>query len=87
MAELDWNTCMAFVFAAEGGYVDDPLDPGGATNLGITLDELSLWRHTAVTKADVKGARQGRGHRDLSHRLLERDAVQRFARGRRPHGV
>ena len=54
MAEADWNSCMAFVFSAEGGYVDDPLDPGGATNLGITLAELSHWRHTAVTKDDVK---------------------------------
>jgi lysozyme family protein len=54
MAEANWNTCLAFVFAAEGGYTDDPQDPGGATNLGITLDELAIWRHTAVTKDDVK---------------------------------
>ena len=54
MAEADWDSCMAFVFASEGGYVDDPLDPGGATNLGITLAELSIWRHTAVTKNDVQ---------------------------------
>jgi lysozyme family protein len=54
MADANWNSCLAFVLAAEGGYVDDPQDPGGATNLGITLDELSQWRHTAVTKADVQ---------------------------------
>lgn len=54
MADTNWNTCLAFVLSAEGGYVDDPLDPGGATNLGITLAELSAWRHTAVTKADVQ---------------------------------
>jgi lysozyme family protein len=54
MAEANWNQCLAFVFAAEGGYTDDPMDPGGATNLGITLNELSVWRHTAVTKADVQ---------------------------------
>lgn len=54
MAEANWDACLAFVLAAEGGYVDDPMDPGGATNLGITLQVLSIWRHTAVTKADVQ---------------------------------
>jgi lysozyme family protein len=51
---VNWNACLAFVLASEGGYVDDPQDPGGATNLGITLAVLSQWRHTAVTKADVQ---------------------------------
>ena len=54
MADTDWDASLAFVFSVEGGYTDDPMDPGGATNLGITLDELSVWRHTAVTKADVQ---------------------------------
>ena len=54
MADADWSGCLAFVLAAEGGYVDDPMDPGGATNLGITLEALSQWRHGAVTKDDVK---------------------------------
>jgi lysozyme family protein len=54
VAEANWDACLAFVLAAEGGYVDDPMDPGGATNMGITLQVLSTWRHTAVTKADVQ---------------------------------
>ena len=54
MADQNLDVCLAFVFAEEGGYTDDPMDPGGATNLGITLDELSRWRHTAVTKDDVR---------------------------------
>jgi len=54
MADADWNACLAFVLAAEGGYVDDPMDPGGATNLGITLDVLRQWRRGAVTKDDVR---------------------------------
>jgi lysozyme family protein len=32
----------------EGGYTDDPHDPGGPTNLGITLAELAEWRGTAI---------------------------------------
>lgn len=31
----------------EGGYVNDPLDRGGATNMGITLD---TWRHYGYDK-------------------------------------
>ena len=54
MADADWNACLAFVLAAEGGYVDDPMDPGGATNFGITLDVLRQWRHGPVTKDDVR---------------------------------
>ncbi|MBV9248730.1 MAG: glycoside hydrolase family 108 protein [Acetobacteraceae bacterium] len=54
MAAANFDVCLEFVFKEEGGYVDDPLDPGGATNLGITLNVLSEWRHTAVTKADVQ---------------------------------
>jgi lysozyme family protein len=54
MAAANQNACLAFLFPEEGGFSDDPLDPGGATNLGITLDELSAWRHAAVTVQDVK---------------------------------
>ena len=38
----------------EGGYSDNKLDPGGATNMGVTLETLSLSRGKAVTKADVR---------------------------------
>jgi lysozyme family protein len=34
--------------------VDNPLDPGGATNMGITMSTLTAWRHSAVSKADVQ---------------------------------
>jgi lysozyme family protein len=35
--------CVAFTLASEGGYVDNPADPGGATNLGITLATYRQW--------------------------------------------
>jgi lysozyme family protein len=38
----------------EGGYVDHPKDPGGATNLGITIGTLSGWLGRPATKAEVK---------------------------------
>lgn len=43
-----------WVFEEEGGYVDHPKDPGGATNLGITHKTLSAWRGRPVSKQDVR---------------------------------
>jgi len=40
----DWfDICLAFTLREEGGYVDDPADPGGATNMGITLATYREW--------------------------------------------
>jgi lysozyme family protein len=36
-ANDSFNLAVAFVLKHEGGFVDDPDDPGGATNLGISL--------------------------------------------------
>lgn len=45
---------MPQLFKHEGGYIDHPRDPGGATNLGITLATLRNWRGKPVSKADVR---------------------------------
>lgn len=47
------------IVGREGGYVDDPDDPGGPTNHGVTLHSLrrlgtDLTGDGAVTRADVK---------------------------------
>lgn len=39
-----FDTALRFVLAHEGGYSDDPNDPGGATNLGITQRVYDAWR-------------------------------------------
>ena len=38
-----FDTCLAFTLREEGGYMDDPADPGGATNMGITLATYRQW--------------------------------------------
>lgn len=35
---------LSFVLAREGGYVNHPSDPGGATNLGVTQRTYDNWR-------------------------------------------
>ncbi len=47
------------IVAREGGFVNDPDDPGGATNFGVTIQTmrrlgLDLDRDGAVTEADVR---------------------------------
>ena len=49
-----FNACIAFTLANEGGFVDNPRDPGGATNFGVTLDGLSDWRGARCSVADVR---------------------------------
>jgi lysozyme family protein len=54
MAKSNFAAVMTEEFRHEGGYVDHPKDPGGATNMGITLATLSDHRKRKVTKAEVR---------------------------------
>lgn len=54
MAKGNLQRCLEIVFPFEGGYVDHPRDPGGATNMGITFNVLKAWRGGAITKQDVR---------------------------------
>jgi lysozyme family protein len=52
--ETNFNRSVKLVLRSEAGFVDDPKDPGGATNLGITIAVLKKWRGHAVSKEDVR---------------------------------
>ncbi|TFZ55893.1 hypothetical protein E4V01_20460 [Methylorubrum sp. Q1] len=54
MAAASFERALALVLAHEGGYVDHPADPGGATNLGVTIGTLSDWLGRPASKAEVK---------------------------------
>lgn len=44
MSEASWPTALAKVLAKEGGYSNNPHDPGKATNFGITQSVYNSWR-------------------------------------------
>lgn len=51
----DWDRALSFVLCLEGGYVDDPDDAGGATNMGITQATLDRAAARGVAAAaDVR---------------------------------
>lgn len=54
MASASLERSIMLVFGHEGGYVNNPRDPGGPTKFGITQATLMAWRKKAVTAADVK---------------------------------
>lgn len=54
MAVDNFDRAMTLVFVSEGGFVHDPRDPGGATNLGVTKKTLEHERGQSVTVADVR---------------------------------
>jgi len=51
---MSFEACLPVILASEGGFVDDPHDPGGATNLGVTLATLCGWFGRAASIADVE---------------------------------
>jgi lysozyme family protein len=54
MAADNFETCFNFILEFEGGFTNDPRDPGGATNLGVTQATLSAFLGRQATIAEVK---------------------------------
>jgi len=54
MATDTFGRALSLVLKHEGGYVDHARDPGGATNLGVTIGTLSAWLGRPATKAEVR---------------------------------
>lgn len=55
MAASNFERAFVLVLKHEGGYVDHPADPGGATKLGVTQATLTAYLNRVCTKDDVRG--------------------------------
>lgn len=54
MTASNRDICIARVLAHEGGYSNNPSDPGGPTNFGITLADARAYWKAKATAADVR---------------------------------
>jgi lysozyme family protein len=75
--------CLAFTLQAEGGWSDNPSDPGGCTMSGITLRSFQNWKKNAsLTCADL-----ARIESDTVSSFYENEFWLALAGGRLPVGV
>lgn len=54
MTDRNFARALPLVLKHEGGYVDHPKDPGGATNKGVTLATFRRYVKADGTKADLR---------------------------------
>jgi lysozyme family protein len=52
--DATFQRALSLVLADEGGFVNDPQDPGGATNHGVTLSTYRQLMKPGATVADLK---------------------------------
>jgi lysozyme family protein len=50
----NWDSCFAMVIKSEGGFVNNPKDPGGMTNLGVTRTAWQGYLNRDVTEAEMR---------------------------------
>lgn len=73
----------AQIVAREGGFVDDPDDPGGATNYGVTIGTLrrlglDLTKDGKVDKADVRALTQAQAQQIFLRHYFRRPGLDRL---------
>lgn len=50
----NWDACFDMVIKSEGGFVNNPKDPGGMTNLGVTRSAWEAYLKRTVTEAEMR---------------------------------
>ena len=78
MAAETFDRALALVLDLEGGFIDHPSDPGGATNLGITRATLAKARGLPVSVGDVRAltrAEAGTIYRRLYWDIVKADEL------------
>lgn len=72
------------VLRREGGFVDHPDDPGGATNFGVTQAALERWRGRPVTREEVAALPVAEAREILAADYVRRPGIDRFSPALRP---
>ncbi len=77
------------ILAREGGFVDDPDDPGGATNHGITIGTarrlgLDLDHDGDVDADDIRALKAGQARDIFLNEYYQRPAIHRLPEPLRP---
>ena len=63
MASPAFHESLPFILRWEGGYVNHPADPGGATNRGVTQKVYDAWRaRQGLAGRDVRQLEDGEMH-------------------------
>jgi lysozyme family protein len=50
----NFENCFSMVIKSEGGFVNNPKDPGGMTNLGVTRSAWEAFLNRSVTEAEMR---------------------------------
>jgi len=50
----NWPNAFALMLKSEGGYVNNPADPGGRTNLGVTQATWESWVGRPSDEAEMR---------------------------------
>jgi len=51
----NWDNAFKLMLKSEGGYVNNPADPGGMTNLGVTKATWENWVGRESDEAEMRG--------------------------------
>lgn len=51
----NWDNAFKLMLKSEGGYVNNPADPGGMTNLGVTKATWENWVGRESDEAEIRG--------------------------------
>ena len=78
----NWQTSFNNLIKHEGGYVNNPNDPGGRTNLGVTQDVWEDWVDRTVTEDEMRQLTA-----DKVQPLYKDMYWDRIKGDRLPHGV
>jgi lysozyme family protein len=58
MTAANFTACLAETLSWEGGWVDHPKDPGGATMKGVTIGVFKVYKGRPVTKTELRNISQ-----------------------------